>query len=195
MTQHSRVSNTTPSTTIGAPGPVERAWSEFLARYEWRFFVTLTSRYPAPSKRLVGEFRRFIHRLERITKAQVSWFYAIEADASGQKHIHALLQPSVIIPTKVLEAEWRLGYTHIRRFDAARGASYVAKELGPDGPSEYDLSTHLRPTSQGVPPRGRGVVGENGQHLHPAPCGSGTASLVIANEKPRRRFDQPKNKP
>src|SRR5688500_18407325 len=132
MNQHNvQPTQLTASDPRVAQRPVQQAWIDFLGRYEWRFFATLTSRYPNTSKRLVSEFRRFIRRLERISKGDVSWFYAIESGRSGIQHIHALIAPSVALPAKILEAEWRLGFSHIRTFDPLHGASYVVKEFGP----------------------------------------------------------------
>ena len=127
------------------------AWASYLAEFTWSFFVTLTTSVKVGRDRLVREFRRLIHRLERIAKAPVMWFYSIE-EGEGRAHIHALLWQEHPLPTRAIESQWRLGIAKAARFDPSLpGAAYIAKEIGADVTDAYDLSPNLPPRAQGAP--------------------------------------------
>lgn len=140
-----------------APSITHRAWTTYLEGYTWSHIVTLTTDSVYSRARLVREFRRLVNRLGRISKFPSRFFYVIEKGAAGREHIHALLWSEVHLPNRVVEAQWRLGLTHVRRYDPPRnGAMYLSKELETVDFDAYDLSDDMPPKAH----RGTdGVVG------------------------------------
>src|SRR5688572_19206775 len=104
-------------------------WGAYLAQFDWTFAVTLTSRPGTSRQRLVREFRRTIHRLER--ECDVRWAYAIETSPGGINHMHALLWLDEPMPPSCLDQHWRLGHKSVRRYKPLLGAAfYLPKEFG-----------------------------------------------------------------
>jgi hypothetical protein len=145
---------TTSPKTQQSARDITSAWGNYLAQYEWTHFLTLTTASSPGCARLVREFRRLVHRIERIGKSEVRWMYVIE-NATGRPHIHALLWQERPVAPRTIECEWRLGIAQARQFDSERGgAYYLVKELCADSTDTYDVSSQAPPLIEcrGVPP-------------------------------------------
>jgi len=79
--------------------PVQIAYSDWLAKFNWQWFCTLTFKDPPHPERAEKTFRYWIHRINqglygrRYFKRQegVYWVLAMEYHKSGVIHFHALL--------------------------------------------------------------------------------------------------------
>lgn len=121
------------------------AWADHLGSFAWHHFITLTSETPVGEDRLKREFRKLIHRLERITKSDVAFASVVEAGVSGLAHIHALIWCSFPMPTRLIESKWTLGITHVRRCESPHAAAaYLAKDFTTHS-DDYSFSTILPP--------------------------------------------------
>lgn len=79
--------------------PVQKAYGEWLAGYNWQWFCTLTFREPPHPERAEKTFGYWIHRINqkmygrRYKKRHdgIYWVLALEYHQSGVIHFHALL--------------------------------------------------------------------------------------------------------
>ena len=108
---------------------------------------------PATASHLAREFEHgYIRRLTRIAQGPVSWFRVIEYGSSGNAHLHVLLSRTAHLSVDRLRAAWKLGHTHVQRYDRSRGAAfYLTKEIGAEqagslhGEADYDVSPRESP--------------------------------------------------
>ena len=123
------------------------AWDEFLHRYAWAHFGTLTAAEEWSAERLRREFLDgWVRRAAWHARSPVPWFAVIEkGPVGGRAHLHALVAGTARVSTKVLEAAWRIGNAQVRAYEPQRGgAFYVAKSI-PDGCEWYDVSRRRAP--------------------------------------------------
>ena len=156
------------------------AWTEFLGRYKFEWFVTFTFRdevHPENADKLfrlwINSLNRFLHgpRYARTSK-HVFWVRAIEWQKRGVLHFHALIGDTIPIATKIGFGQSRadrsclMFWTElwfdkagICRIDEIRDNTdevvhrYVAKYVSKDG--EIDVSGNLKDF---IPPQ-RGLLG------------------------------------
>jgi hypothetical protein len=127
------------------------AWGEFLSRFHWDWFLTLTFAEPARSFRAHRLFERFAGDVEEAARQQIGWFRADEyGPEGGRLHIHALMLNTRDLMRMHWLQEWnrRAGWARILPFDATRGAAfycakYVTKEFG-----DWELSSNLQAATQ-----------------------------------------------
>jgi hypothetical protein len=126
--------------TSGADDRRERSLGfelgNYLVRFQWDHFVTLTTRTPLTPEtiRWVVE-REFIRSLARRAQRPVRYFFAVEGGErlGGFHHAHGLVSGTEALEVPSIEQSWKRGFTSIRRYDASRGAAYyVTKELRAD---------------------------------------------------------------
>ena len=160
---HSRHPTTqTPPSII----EVREGWAAYLSALCWTHFVTLTSRHPVGAARLIREFRRMVHRIERMSKLGLRWFYVIEGSGEGRAHVHTLLWSESPLSNALVTSQWRMGITRVRRYTREWGAAYLAKELGMSRFDDYDISLRLPPAREGV---SQGVGGSGRKSISRAP--------------------------
>jgi hypothetical protein len=122
------------------------AWGEFLGRFPWDWFCTLTFRDPVPSFTAHRRFEYFARDLERAAGQPIAWFRGDEyGPRGGRLHIHALIANVANLDRFTWMARWenRNGYARIFIFDPTQGAAYycakyVTKQFG-----DWDLSNDL----------------------------------------------------
>ncbi len=121
-------------------------WGDFLMRYEWTLFATLTTRYPRTEARLVSDFDLWIRKLARVAQGAPAWQRSIEPHACGNHlHIHCLVWvPPCVIPSTAKDL-WTHGRADVERFDPNRGAAYYIGKNYLSAPDSYDLSRRLPP--------------------------------------------------
>ena len=122
---------------------VAQSWGEWLTRYEWDHYATLTFTYEPTVDQARRDFTRFRRRLEQRAQRAVQWFSAIETGQFGRRHMHALLQGTQGLAAEEVEAPWRSGIARVEPYDAKRGATYyVSKTIG-RAATEHDISECL----------------------------------------------------
>ena len=133
------------------------AWTRWLARYDWQWFVTLTFKneiHPEAARKLFG---MWIHGINRKLYGQkyhkcnqgIYWVVALEYQKRGVIHFHALLGDDKNINTQMRrkneEARWEqlAGFAMIRPILEKLTAvtSYVSKYVIKDG--EIEVSKTL----------------------------------------------------
>lgn len=120
---------------------LQRAWAEFLGRFPWQWFVTLTfdprRSFPVGHKAADREAYWWCSQVEHLLRRPVAWVYAPERGATGTWHVHVLLMG--IPTTRELRAPTSLWTARNGRFDArpvscASGALlYTTKEAALTG--------------------------------------------------------------
>lgn len=122
-------------------------WGDFLTRYKWSLFATLTTRYPIQEERLVLEHLKWIRRLEREAQGAAGWMRCIEHHACGRHlHIHCLVWvPPCVIPSTARGLWKHLGKAHVERYDPAKGAAYYVGKTYKARHDSIDLSRRMPP--------------------------------------------------
>ncbi|MGV3707375.1 MAG: rolling circle replication-associated protein [Gemmatimonas sp.] len=126
-----------------------RAWGEYLNRYQWNHWVTLTTEDNDSVEAIVREFHRgFIRRLERRAQRRVDWVYAAERSSAAQNHLHALVYGTSHLTVRNVQRAWDRGLTTVTRYSDRLGAAwYLMKQLGDVSldDTQYDLSQRMPP--------------------------------------------------
>lgn len=130
------------------------AWGQFLSRYSWDWFLTLTFRDPVPSFRAHRLFLRFARQIEEAAERPIAWFRGDEiGPRGGRLHLHALMLNVAHLRRLFWMDEWNrlAGYARILPFDPTLGAAYycakyVRKQFG-----DWDLSDSLNAFRQYQP--------------------------------------------
>jgi len=122
------------------------AWGEFLSRFPWDWFLTLTFAEPVGSFRAHRLFGKFALDIEKAAGRPIGWFRGDEFGSQGGRfHMHALMLNTRDLVRMQWLNEWndRAGWARILPFDPTKGAAfycskYVTKEIG-----DWDLSANL----------------------------------------------------
>lgn len=122
------------------------AWGDFLSRYPWDWFLTLTFRDPTQSFRAHRLFGYFVKDIEKAAGVPVGWFRGDEYGSRlGRFHMHALMLNVAHLRRLSWMDDWnpRAGFARIVEFDPKLGAAYycakyVTKQFG-----EWDLSDNI----------------------------------------------------
>lgn len=114
--------------------------AEWIRRFHWSHFLTLTFAAEVSQSSAAWEFRRFVRRLEQRAQQGIYWFMASEVGAKGRVHLHALLGDADPLSPAELTNAWRgRGRVNVSSYDPERGAAfYIVKSLRKGG--ESDLS-------------------------------------------------------
>ena len=119
-------------------------WGDFLERFHWSHFGTLTFRQERSQQSAVRDFRRWVRRVEQRSGGRVDWMFAVEPTYTGAAHVHCLLNTTKETTVEKLRDAWQAGFSKIVRYDRARGARhYLMKNVGTDGLLEYEISSRL----------------------------------------------------
>ncbi len=119
-------------------------WGDFLMRFEWTLFATLTTKHPMTRSCMVSEFERYIRRIARVAQGSPSWQYALEYHSCGvQLHLHALICAPPCVTPGIARQLWKFGRADVERFDAAKGAAYYIGKTYLRNPDGYDISRRL----------------------------------------------------
>ena len=87
-------------TSMNCADDLKFAWTRWLAKYNWQWFVTLTFRYevhPEAARKLFGVFvhginqQLFGRHYYRRSRTGIYWVVALEYQKRGVIHFHALL--------------------------------------------------------------------------------------------------------
>lgn len=120
---------------------------DWLLRYEWSHWVTLTVDGVWSADRLrrvlVDEF---VRHATKVTQGPVPFAFVIEGGARGeQAHVHALLYGTAGLDCVRLERAWRHGRAKVTVYDPLRGAPYyLVKEVGGRA-VDYGVSSRMPP--------------------------------------------------
>jgi hypothetical protein len=113
--------------------PLVEAWGDFLSKYYWSWFVTLTFREETKSFTGLRKFNAFIRMLQKATSGSVTFFRVDELGRiNGRYHIHALVGGVDDLRRLTWMDIWneRNGFATIEPFDPTKGAAwYCAKYL------------------------------------------------------------------
>jgi len=127
--------------------PLSEAWGQFLSRFPWDWFLSLTFRDDVKSFRAHRLYGYFVRDLEKAAGGTpIFWFRADEIGPRGGRfHMHALIGNVAHLRRMSWIDRWdRLaGYARIVPFNARKGAAYycakyVTKQFG-----DWDLSDNL----------------------------------------------------
>lgn len=118
-----------------------RAWSRFLGRVPWEWFITLT--FDSDRAVPIGQLRAdrdafwWFGQTSHLLRRPIAWVYAPERRPTGMWHVHALLAGGVArrdlnAPAAMWKA--RNGFVDIRRVSARFGAAlYTTKQAALTG--------------------------------------------------------------
>ena len=126
--------------------PLSDAWGEFLGRYPWDWFVTLTFAGDVKTFTAHNRGNAWLRSLERAAGHPIAWFRGDECgNKFGKFHMHLLIANVAHLHRFTWMKRWeaRNGWARIYEFNPALGASYyvakyVTKQLG-----EWELSDNL----------------------------------------------------
>lgn len=81
--------------------------------------------------RTIGkELTKFLKRVRKNSQARLRYVAVYERHKSGVPHIHLLIHEyETPVPYRVLQAAWKLGFTHFKLVDSRKAATYVSKYL------------------------------------------------------------------
>lgn len=134
-----RWEHTTVEVGGAEPSPVRTAWADWLGRYPWEAWGTLTFKWPDPTEaQLDRAFARFVRYIGRSWDRPPCYFLGHEVGRGGRAHLHCLL--GGFSPTLQRTEMWRwwfdrFGRCEVRGYDPEKGAAayvskYITKELG-----------------------------------------------------------------
>jgi hypothetical protein len=121
-------------------------WGQFLSRFSWDWYATLTFREWVKSFRAHRLFEQFMGDLEKAAGVPILWFRADEIGPHGGRfHIHALIGNVAHLRRLTWMDRWHelAGIARIVPFNTKRGAAYycakyVTKQFG-----DWELSDNL----------------------------------------------------
>ena len=125
---------------------VTEAWGQFLVRFPWDWFVTLTFRDPVVSFRAHRLFDKFVRDLEKAAGLPVFWFRVDEIGPHGGRfHLHALIGNVAHLRRMTWVDKWNLiaGYARILPFNAKQGAAYYTAKYVAKQSSEWGMSENM----------------------------------------------------
>jgi hypothetical protein len=119
------------------PKQLTSEFGDWLGKWNWTHFATLTFALSATEGSGRAQFLRWIRRLQQRSGGPVGWFYAFERGLGGSLHLHALLEAP--LPAKAAQAAWSAGRAEVVPYDRDRGARYyIAKDIWTSG-LDYDM--------------------------------------------------------
>jgi hypothetical protein len=138
---------------------LSRTWGEFVARWQWEWFVTHTFTEDTHPERALKLYYVWCSKLSRVLYGRnwhkkepfgVTWIVAVEFQKSGRVHLHALL--SGVWDTRRLEwmDNWYVldtiaGFSRIEPVDNQEAASrYVSKYVAKGGELHFSKNLRIR---------------------------------------------------
>lgn len=142
---------------------INAAWGQWLTRYEWDHYLTLTFSREGTQQGARRAAARYLKRLAREVGGPVPFFWGTEyGGAGGRLHLHALTANTAELPYSELREAWPCGHAWVKRYSPVLGAAYyLTKYCTKDLSADYDLSPGLRPI--GAP-----AMAGQGRLFHPA---------------------------
>jgi hypothetical protein len=135
---------------VSTKGQLVEAWGEFLSRFQWEWFVTLTFREPVGSFRAHRLFERFVRELEKAAGIAIRFRADEIGSLGGRFHIHAVIGNVAHLRRMTWVDWWNrvAGYARILPFSAKRAAvfycaKYITKQAG-----DWELSDNLSAFNQ-----------------------------------------------
>ncbi len=135
-------------------GLVVVGWGQFLSRFSWDWFLSLTFRDEVTSFRAHRLFGYFVRDLEKAAGIPIFWFRADEIGSRGGRfHIHALIGNVEQLRRMSWMDRWNglAGYARILPFEARRGAAYYCAKYVTKQSGDWDLSENLEAFRQYQP--------------------------------------------
>jgi hypothetical protein len=129
-------------------------WGQFLSRFSWDWFLSLTFRDEVKSFRAHRLFGYFVRDLERAAGIPIFWFRADEIGSHGGRfHIHALIGNVGHLRRLSWMDRWNClaGYARILPFEARKGAAYYCAKYVTKQSGDWDLSQNLEAFRQYQP--------------------------------------------
>ena len=100
--------------------------------HERTWFLTLT--YRGDVEPGYGEFQKFMKRIRKNTGVSPRYLVATERGCKTDRlHLHVLVHCSNALTKRMIQAEWKLGITHMRLTKDVSSKRYVAKYASKDG--------------------------------------------------------------
>lgn len=116
------------------------AWNQWIGRHPYHHRVTLTTMHPMGEQRLQTEFEAFIRRVNSANRLGVWWVVVHEIGEVGRRHLHALIGGTDQLSSKIIQRQWPLGLTDVKRIDNPEAAiDYITKDL-PKGEAAFYAS-------------------------------------------------------
>ena len=126
---------------------VTEGWGQFLSRYEWDWFVTLTFKEQISTFGAHRRVRWFLKDLDRAAGVPIFWFRADEyGERLGRFHIHLLIGNVAHLRRLDWVDEWnrRAGYARIFPFDNTKRAAFYCAKYVTKQSGDWELSENLR---------------------------------------------------
>lgn len=133
-----RTLSTTDTTTFQPEvNPLREAWAEFINKYNWEWWVTLTFRNKQTSKSANIKWNKWLKALEKELNDHVGYFRVTELQRPRNcLHFHALMLNlrGARRLTWMDHWDWLAGYARIYPYEKTKGAShylckYVTKQI------------------------------------------------------------------
>jgi hypothetical protein len=138
-----------------------RQIAEFLRRYPWSYFCTLTTRGRRGAAFLRKKFERWTRYVGGAARRRIHWFMVLERGVLGRLHLHALIGGADAAAAATLERLWHEGQSRISRYDPQRGAAYYVSKHINRADGDWDISKYL--PQRDDPSAGRSDEGERTQ--------------------------------
>ena len=164
--------NPLPCSTVAAPSgahrdppaepanPCAEAWAEYLGRWPWQWFVTLTFRADVHPEAADKRFRSWLAAVERernrvgLFDGGLRWVRALEYQRRGVIHFHVLLGNVGALRYATAHEHWREGHAWIEPVrDSGAVRAYVAKYVAKGGEIDLGGDGMSRPDAAGWPSR------------------------------------------
>lgn len=92
---------------------LQRAWIQFLSRFNFNVYFTLTFRFSAPSADCaISRTIRFLRAVSKSYRVDIFSFIVAEQHRSGTYHTHGMLVlDALLLEREVLRGIWSLAYS------------------------------------------------------------------------------------
>lgn len=121
-----------------------RGWAQYLDRYSWDAFASLTFAQPRSPDGARRQFERWIRRVEQRVQDRVDWFLVVESSPAGVVHVHALCGARSRPDAREFQEAWTFGRAEVEAYDPGRGARfYLSRKIPTERVLHYDVSRGL----------------------------------------------------
>lgn len=122
-----------------------QAWGDYLRRYTWAHWLTLTTCYAMSADRLLWEFKElYVRRVSRAARQPVPYFAVVERGTGGSRlHLHALIGGTAHAEMRWLQCAWKRGLTSVEQYDPGLGAAWYISKTMIGSWDAYELSRRI----------------------------------------------------